>query len=112
MIKNRDPLNSGIVSQCEANDCIYNQERQCNAGAVYVNFLARKANCSTYTTDTDNPQQTASGRKEAGQVAQCSVMDCFYNEAEACVADSITVSFLDGVAKCDRYVVSDSEGEI
>ncbi len=111
MTKNRDPLNSGIVSQCEAHDCTYNQERQCNAGAVYVNFLAGKANCSTYTTDVDNQQQNASGI-EAGQVAQCSVIDCFYNEAEACVVDSITVSFLDSVSKCDRYVVSDSEGEI
>ncbi len=111
MTKNRDPLNSGIVSQCEANDCTYNQERQCNAGAVYVNFLAGKANCSTYTAEADNQQQTASGI-EAGQVAQCSVMDCFYNEAEACVADSIIVSFLNGVAKCDRYVVSDGDQQI
>ena len=107
MTVNRDPVSSSVVSQCEANDCTYNQKGQCNAGAVYFNFVEGKANCYSYTTDS--PQQTNSGAQNAGQVAQCSVIDCFYNEVQACVADSVSVTFSDGIAKCDRYVVSDDE---
>lgn len=87
MTKNRNSIDSGVVSQCEANNCTYNQERQCNAGAIYFNVVEEKANCYNYTTDT----QPTSGTKEAGQVAQCSVIDCFYNEVQGCVADSIAV---------------------
>ena len=107
MTVNRDPVSSSVVSQCEANDCTYNQQKQCNAGAIYFNSVEGKANCFSYTTDS--PQQTAPGAKGAGQVAQCSVIDCFYNEVQACVSDSISVSFSDGIAKCNQYVVSDDE---
>lgn len=107
MTKNRNPVDSGAVSQCTADNCLHNQEKQCNAGAIYFNVLEEKANCYNYTTDT---QQTS--EKEAGQVAQCSVIDCFYNEVQGCVADSITVSFTDGIAKCDKYVISDSDKKI
>ena len=106
MAIDRDPISAGIVSQCEADDCTYNQKQQCNAGAVYFNFVDERANCYSYTT---KKPQTVSGSKEAGQVAQCSVIDCVYNEVQACVADSITVLVSDGIAKCDRYVVSDSD---
>ena len=107
MTVNRDPVSSSVISQCEANDCTYNQEGQCNAGAIYFNSVEGKANCYTYTTDRS--PQTDSGAKGAGQVAQCSVIDCRYNEVQACVADSIDVSFSDGIAKCDRYIISDNE---
>ncbi len=107
MSVNRDPASSGVVSQCEANDCTYNQQGQCNAGAIYFNFVEGKANCYTYTTES--LQKTDSGAQNAGQVAQCSVIDCFYNEVQACVSDSIGVSFSDGIAKCNQYVVSDDE---
>ena len=106
MSVNRDPVSSGVVSQCEANDCTYNQDGQCNAGAIYFNFVEGKANCYTYTTDSS---QEISGVQNAGQVAQCSVVDCSYNEVQACVSDSISVSFSDGIAKCNQYVVSDNE---
>ena len=107
MTVNRDPVSSGTVSQCEANDCTYNQEKQCNAGAVYFNFVEGKANCYTYTTES--VRETDSGAQNAGQVAQCSVIDCVYNEVQACVSDSISLSFSDGIAKCNQYVLSDNE---
>ena len=107
MTVNRDPVSSSGVSQCEAKDCAYNQEGECNAGAVYFNSVEDKASCYSYTTES--PQQTNSGTQNAGQVAQCSVIDCFYNEVQACVADSISVSFSNGIAKCNQYVLSDDE---
>ncbi|MBE9043843.1 DUF1540 domain-containing protein [Pleurocapsales cyanobacterium LEGE 10410] len=108
MTKNRNPVDSGAVSQCTANNCLHNQEKQCNAGAIYFNVLAEQANCYNYTSDTQQTLET----KEAGQVAQCSVIDCFYNEVQGCVADSITVSLTDGIAKCDTYVVADGDRQI
>ena len=108
MTKNRNPVDSGAVSQCGVNNCIHNQKEQCNAGAIYFNVLEDRANCYTYTTDT----QKDSDLKEAGQVAQCSVIDCFYNEVQGCVADSITVSFTDGIAKCDMYVIAEGDKKI
>ena len=103
---NRDPISSGTVSQCQADDCSYNnQQGQCNAGAVYFNVVEGQASCYTYTTD--DIQQAASEVKEAGQVAQCSVIDCAYNEVQACIADSITVSVSDNMAKCNDYKISD-----
>ena len=110
MTKTRDPISSGIVSQCEANDCTYNQKKQCNAGAIYFNFVNEQAHCYSYTTE--ELQETVSGLKQAGQVAQCSVIDCVYNEVQACVADSIMVSVSDDVVKCDRYIISDSDTQI
>ena len=107
MTVNRDPVSSSVVSQCEANNCTYNQEGECNAGAVYFNSVEDKANCYSYTTDS--PEQTDLGAQNAGQVAQCSVIDCFYNEVQACIADSIAVSFSDGIAKCNQYVLSDDQ---
>lgn len=107
MTVNRDPVSSGVVSQCEANDCTYNQHEQCNAGAIYFNVVEGKANCYSYTTDS--PQETNLGAEGAGQVAQCSVIDCVYNEVQACVSDSISVSFSEGIAKCNQYVVSEDE---
>ena len=106
MSVNRDPVSSGVVSQCEANDCTYNQDGQCNAGAIYFNFVEGQANCYTYTTDSS---QQKSGAQNAGQVAQCSVIDCVYNEVQACVSDAISLSFSDGIAKCNQYVLSDNE---
>ena len=103
----RDPISSAIVSQCQANDCSYNQQSKCNAGAVYFNAVEEQANCYTYTTE--DLEQTTSGVEEAGQVAQCSVIDCVYNEVQACVADSITVSF-DNIAQCNDYKVASSNG--
>lgn len=108
MTKNRNPVDSGAVSQCTANDCAYNQKEQCNAGAVYFDVVEDKANCYTYTTNTEKD----SDLKEAGQVAQCSVIDCFYNEVQGCVADSITVSFSEGIAKCDNYVIAEGDRQI
>lgn len=102
----RDPINSAVVSQCQANDCSYNQQEQCNAGAVYFNVVEEQANCYTYTTE--DLQQSASEVEEAGQVAQCSVIDCVYNEVQACVADSITVSF-SNIAQCNDYKVASSD---
>lgn len=110
MAIDRDPISAGIVSQCEADDCTYNQKQQCNAGAVYFNFVEKQAHCYSYTTE--KPQKTVSGSQEVGQVAQCSVIDCVYNEVQACVADSITVLVSDGVVKCDRYIISDSDTQI
>ena len=100
---NRDPVSSGTVSQCQADDCSYNQQGQCTAGAVYFNVVEGQANCYTYTTD--DIEQDVSQIEEAGQVAQCSVIDCVYNEVQACVADSITVSVSDNIAKCNDYKI-------
>ena len=109
MDKNRNPIDSGVVSKCEADDCTYNQEHQCKAGAIYFNVVEEKAHCYSYTTDKP---QNASGLEESGQVAQCSVIDCFYNEVQGCVADAIAVSFSQGIAQCDNYVISDNDKQI
>ena len=103
MDKNRNPVDSGTVAICEADACSYNQQGQCNAGAVYFNVIERQANCYTYTTE--NSQSATPGAQEAGQVAQCSVIDCIYNEVQACIADSISVSF-DNIAKCNESAIA------
>ena len=109
MEKNRNPVDSGIVSQCEANDCVYSQKDKCKAGAIYFNDVKGKANCYSFTTEI---QQTAPGLEEVGQVAQCSVIDCFYNEVQSCVAKAIKVSFASGIAQCNNYIVSDNDKQI
>lgn len=107
MDKNRNPVDSGTVSQCGADTCSYNQQGRCNAGAVYFNVLEEQANCYTYTTK--NLQPTTPGEQKAGQVAQCSVIDCIYNEVQACIADSITVSGEDNIAKCNEYAIAGND---
>lgn len=106
MDKNRNPIDSGVVSLCKADSCSHNDGDRCRAGAIYFNVVEENANCYTYTT---KPKEPVPGVEGAGQVAQCSVIDCFYNEVQACLADTISVSFSDGIAKCNNYVVSDKE---
>lgn len=101
MVQTSEPIDLGIVSQCDAIDCTYNKGQQCTAGAIDVTFDSDLPKCYTY--EPESLQLIVMG---AGDVSQCDVIDCTYNEGQRCIAVEITVSFKDGVAQCATYTAS------
>ncbi len=96
----------GIVSKCEVINCIYNQGQQCTAGAINVTFEDEVAKCFTYTlSDTEDPVSSLPGGIRAGDVSQCDVIDCTYNEGQRCTAAEITVTFIESTAQCATYTL-------
>ncbi len=108
MVQALESMDLGLVSQCEAINCIYNSEQQCTAGAVDVSFEDELAKCFTYTTsDTEEPVASLSvSLVGAGDVFQCDVFDCTYNEGQRCTAKSITITFRNNTAQCATYTTS------
>jgi len=92
----------GLVSQCEAHNCTYNQGKQCTAGAIDISFMDALAQCYTYTQE---PESSARFEVGAGDVSQCDVIDCTYNIGQGCKAEMIAVTFGDGVAQCATYTI-------
>ena len=90
----------GLVSQCEADTCTYNQDKQCTAGAIDVTFMDTLAQCYTYTQVQDPLVRVEVG---AGDVSQCDVIDCTYNVGQGCKAEMIAVTFGDNVPQCATY---------
>ena len=43
---------ASIVGSCTATDCTYNEERECHAGEILVQFGKGGAQCATYTPET------------------------------------------------------------
>ncbi len=95
-------MDSGFVSQCEAVNCTYNQEQQCTAGAIRITFASQLALCDTYT---EEPEQVKQVRIEVGDVSQCDVIDCIYNQGQRCMVEFITVNFSDSMARCATYQI-------
>lgn len=92
----------GLVSQCDADSCTYNQSKQCTAGAIDITFMDTLAQCYTYTQEPESSARFAVG---AGDVSQCDVIDCKYNVGQGCKAETIALSFEDGVAQCATYTI-------
>lgn len=95
-------MDLGIVSQCDAMNCTYNQEQQCTAGALRITFASELAQCYTYT---EEPERVEVVRIEVGDVSQCDAIDCTYNVGQKCMAETIVVSHPDEPARCATYVV-------
>lgn len=100
MVQAVESIDLGLVSQCDVTSCTYNKGQQCTAGAVYVTFVDALPKCYTYTKEPESLAPVVTG---AGDVSQCDVIDCTYNEGQRCIADEITVSFKSGVAQCATY---------
>jgi hypothetical protein len=98
------PADLGLVSQCDVINCTYNEDQQCTAGAIDVTFVDALAQCYTYTTE--EPTSSVQVGMGAGDVSECDVIDCTYNEGQRCTADSITVTFVDDKAQCATYTHS------
>ena len=97
-------IDLGLVSHCNVINCIYNSDQQCTAGAVKVTFDNNLPQCYTYTTSEPEPGASPSvGVVGAGDVSQCDVIDCTYNEGQRCMAESITVTFGEDMAQCATY---------
>lgn len=92
----------GIVFQCKMTNCTYNHEQQCNAGGIRVTFRDTLAECYTYTQEPDSVKQVG---VEVGEVSQCDVIDCIYNQAQRCLAETIVVNYLDDVPVCGTYTL-------
>ena len=105
MVQAVKSMDLGLVSQCNAIKCIHNSDQQCTAGAVDVSFEDEMAKCFTYTTsDIEEPVASLSVSVEgAGDVSQCDVVDCTYNEAQRCTAETISVTFGNDTAQCATY---------
>jgi hypothetical protein len=97
------PVDLGLVSKCDVINCIYNEGQQCAAGSIDVIFLDDLAQCYTYTI---LDKEELPGGVGAGDVSECDVIDCTYNEGQRCIADSITVTFVDDKAQCATYTHS------
>lgn len=95
-------MNLGIVSQCDAAKCTYNQEQQCTAGALRITFALDLAQCYTYT---EEPEQAEVVGIEVGDVSQCDVIDCNYNTGQKCMAETIIVNYPNNVASCVTYTL-------
>ena len=108
MVQAVKSMDLGIVAECNAINCIYNSVKQCTAGAVDVSFEDELAKCFTYTTsDTEEPVASLSvSVVGAGDVSQCDVVDCTYNEGQRCTAESITVTLGNDTAQCATYTTS------
>jgi hypothetical protein len=106
MVQTGEPIDLGIVSQCDVMNCTYNEGQRCIAGAIDVTFLDDLAQCYTYTTE--EPSSSVQVARGAGDVSQCDLIDCTYNEGQRCIADSITVNLLDSVAQCATYTTTSS----
>ncbi len=108
MVQAVEAMDLGLVSQCDAINCIYNSEQQCTAGAVDVSFEDELAKCFTYTTsDTEEPVASLSvSVVGAGDVSQCDVFDCTYNEGQRCTAEEVSVTFGNDTAQCATYTTS------
>lgn len=99
-----NPTDLGTVSQCNASNCIYNQQWQCLAGALTIDVINELAQCLTYTEESAASSELV--EMEVGDVSQCEAIDCIYNEGEQCKARLITVSYLQNVAQCATYKTS------
>ncbi|GFE68885.1 DUF1540 domain-containing protein [Chroococcus sp. FPU101] len=93
-------MDLGFVCQCDAINCTYNLEQQCDAGAIKVTFENKLAECYTYTQEPEKVKQV---EIEVGEVSQCDVIDCTYNHGQKCMAETINVTYLDNVARCVTY---------
>ncbi len=51
MVQTSEPVDLGIVSQCNVVNCAYNKGQQCTAGAIDVTFSETLTQCYTYTTE-------------------------------------------------------------
>ena len=105
MVQAVESTDLGLVSECNAINCIYNSEQQCTAGAVDVSFEDELAKCFTYTTsDTEEPVASLLvSVVGVGDVSQCDVFDCTYNEGQRCTAESIIVTFANDTTQCATY---------
>lgn len=103
MVQAVESIDLGLVSQCDVINCTYNKGQQCTAGAVDVTFEDNLPKCYTYTKEPESLEPVVMG---AGDVSQCDVIDCTYNEGQRCIAHEITVSFKKGVAQCATYTQS------
>lgn len=103
MVQTGESKDLGLVSECDANNCTYNKDKQCTAGAIDVSFMDELAQCYTYTQEPVTTLQVTVG---VGDVSQCDVIDCTYNVGQGCKAETIAVNFVDGVAQCATYTVS------
>jgi len=104
MVQTSEPVDLGIVSQCNVVNCAYNKGQQCTAGAIDVTFSDDLAQCYTYTTEERSFSVQVS--KGAGDVSQCDVIDCLYNEGQRCTAETIAVTFMKGTAQCATYTLA------
>lgn len=102
MVQAAEITDLGLVSQCDATNCTFNSEQQCTAGAVDVTFDDELPKCYTYTKEPESLKPVVMG---AGDVSQCDVIDCTYNEGQRCTAESITVTFRDDTAQCATYTI-------
>ncbi len=80
MATNSGENNLGIVSKCQVTDCSHNHEKRCTAGGIYINTTNGAAVCYDYTTQTLEP--ITREREEVGDVSQCTVIDCSYNQGQ------------------------------
>lgn len=103
MVQIGSSIDLGLVSQCNVTNCTYNQSQQCTAGAIDVSFMDKLAQCYTYT---EQPVLSKQVRKGVGDVSQCDVIDCNYNEGQRCIAKTIAVTYQDDIAQCATYTVS------
>jgi hypothetical protein len=78
--------------------------QQCTAGAIDVTFSDALAQCYTYTTEERSFSLQVS--KGAGDVSQCDVIDCLYNEGQRCRAETIAVTFMKGTAQYATYTLA------
>ncbi|MGH2414444.1 MAG: DUF1540 domain-containing protein [Microcystaceae cyanobacterium] len=68
-----------------------------------MSFIDENPQCCTYTEEPASEEVVGMG---VGDVSQCEVIDCIYNEGEKCVAQLITVSSLQHGAQCATYKTS------
>jgi len=96
------PKDMGIVSNCNAIDCIHNQKQQCTAGGLSIAFVDDLAQCEIYASNTNEAKSPSDGAG-LGDVYRCDAIQCIHNHSQICMINTITVAFLNGVAKCDTY---------
>jgi hypothetical protein len=88
-------MSDAHVLTCLADGCSYNCREVCCAPNVDVG--AKHPACDTFTTGA------VQIREAEPQVQDCKVMDCHFNNSEACSAAGVTMITHSGHADCGTY---------
>jgi hypothetical protein len=87
-----------LVKKCDVQNCGFNQGNNCHAKAITVGD-GTNPGCDTFM---DSQRHTIERTRIAG-VGACKVSGCQYNSDFECVADNITVGFVEGKVNCQTY---------
>lgn len=84
------------VMNCDVENCYFNREQQCRAGAITVG--SEEPRCETFAESSSH-----SHVDEQAEVGACHVTSCRYNEQMLCDAEGIDVVVHRDHADCETY---------